>query len=276
MKSTYYREKVVFITGASSGIGEALARELANQGALLALAARRRDRLESIVREISRPEGSHAAAFDCDVTLETGPQNAILEAIERFHRLDILIANAGFGVVGHFENLKIEDYQRQFETNIYGVLRTIYAALPELKKTRGQIVLLGSVSSYVSLPRSSPYSMSKFAIRALAYALSEEMRPHGISVTLLSPGFVQSEIRRVNNHGQLQTGTQDPLPSWLPMPTAQAARRMARAIASHRREEVITTHGKIIIWIERFFPSLIRIATQLGLRGRPEPQGGHP
>lgn len=263
--------KVILITGASSGIGEALAFELAKNGASLILAARRTDRLQSVVDQISKQNGV-AIAVTCDVASEVDLKRTVELTIERYGRLDIVIANAGFGVVGQFENLSVEDYHRQFDTNVYGVLRTIYAALPELKKTRGQIVLLGSVASYVSLPGSSPYSMSKFAIRALADALTDEMRPHGIGVTLLSPGFVTSEIRRVDNQGQLRAGAQDPLPSWLPMPTSTAAKKMVRAIARRQREEIITTHGKLIVFIHRHFPGLIRATTRLGLSGRPEPQ----
>jgi len=263
--------KIILITGASSGIGEALAYELAKNGASLILAARRTDRLQNVIHQISKKNGV-AIAVSCDVTNESDLKQAVQLSIEKFGRLDTVIANAGFGVVGKFENLSVKDYQRQFDTNIYGVLRTIYATLPELKKTRGQIVLLGSVASYVSLPGSSPYSMSKFAIRALADALIDEMRPHGIGVTLLNPGFVASEIRRVDNQGQLRTDAHDPLPSWLPMLASTAAKKMVRAIARRQREEIITTHGKLIVWIHRHFPGLIHATTRLGLSGRPEPQ----
>lgn len=270
LSSDYFQGKSVLITGASSGIGEALARRLAAMGASLTLVARRTDRLEKIAQQISEQKGV-AITLRCDVSSDQDLKAAVQSTLEKFGRLDIVIANAGFGVVGKAEKLTLQDYQRQFDTNIYGVLRTLYATLPELKKTRGQIVLLGSVASYVSLPGSSPYSMSKFAIRALAEALTDELRPQGIAVTLLSPGFIQSEIRRTDNQGQLRTQDQDPLPSWLPMSSQMAAKKMIRAIARRKREEIITNHGKFIVFIHRHFPWLIQGLSRLGLSGRREP-----
>lgn len=266
----YFHGKSILITGASSGIGESLAHQLAAKGASLVLAARRTDRLEKIAQEIYEQKGV-AMTLRCDVNSESDLNATVQSTLDNFGRLDIVIANAGFGVVGKMEKLTLQDYQRQFETNVYGVLRTIYATLPELKKTRGQLVLLGSVASYVSLPGSSPYSMSKFAIRALADALTDELRPYGIAVTLLSPGFVESEIRRIDNQGSLRAEARDPLPSWLPMPSRLAAKKMIEAISLRKREVLISSHGKIIVFIHRYFPCFIRGLTRLGLSGRREP-----
>ena len=137
------------------------------------------------------------------------------------------VANAGFGVVGTIEKLSVEDYRRQFETNVFARRsRPIKACLPELRKTRGRLVLIGSVAGYISTPNASPYAMSKFAIRALALALGPELAPSGVSVTLISPGFIESEIRQVDNRGVHHSHAKDPLPSWLPMPADVAARKI--------------------------------------------------
>ena len=111
------------------------------------------------------------------------------------------MANAGFGVVGPIERLTLDDYRRQFETNVFGVLRTVFATLAELRRSRGRLVIVGSVSGHVALPNASPYAMSKFAVRALAQALDFELRPTGVSVTLVSPGFVDTELHQVDNRG---------------------------------------------------------------------------
>ena len=195
----------VFITGASSGIGAALSLEFAREGADVVLAARRRDRLESLAAEIGAI-GRRAVVFPCDVTREGDLERAAAAGRAAFGKLDVVVANAGFGVTGLLERLSLDDYRRQLETNVFGVLRTVYATLEDLKKSRGRLVVIGSVSGHVAVAGSSPYSMSKFAVRALAASLGYELAEHGVSVTLISPGFVESEIRQVDNRGVLQDG----------------------------------------------------------------------
>jgi len=119
---------VVFITGASSGIGAALAREYARRGADLALAARRTDRLDALAAELSA-QGRRALVLACDVTRDGELEAAVARTRDAFGRIDVVVANAGFGVVGPVERLRLEDYRRQFETNVFGVLRTVYATL---------------------------------------------------------------------------------------------------------------------------------------------------
>src|SRR4029079_855366 len=155
--------------------------------------------------------------------------------------------NAGFGVVGAIRDLSVDDYRRQFDTNVFGVLRTIKAALPEIEKTRGNVVIVGSVAGWMASLNGSPYAMSKFAVRALAEAITPELALGGVTVTLISPGFVASDIRRVDNQGALQAGAADPIPPWLVMPTDKAARQILRAVALGRREAVMTGHGKPLV-----------------------------
>ncbi len=170
----------------------------------------------------------------------------------------MVIANAGFGVVGSFAKLSIADYRRQFETNVFGVLRTIHAALPEIERTRGHIVIIGSVAGWTATPGTSAYAMSKFAVRALANSITPELRRVGIKVTLISPGFVVSDIRKVNNDGIVQPDARDQLPDWLPISTESAARQILKATAQGKREAIITAHGKVLVALERFAPWTIR------------------
>ena len=252
-----YAGKVALITGASAGIGAALARELARQGADLVLTARREHRLRDLAREIETT-GRRALVVSCDVTRDGDLERAVDAAVERYGRLDVAIANAGFGVVGRVEDLTLDDFRRQLETNIFGVLRTLYAALPELRKTGGQFVVLGSVAGHVPTPTTSAYSMSKFAVRGLAESIHDELASAGVSVTLVSPGFVDSDIRRVDNHGQVNEQAPDPVPAWLRMPTERAARIIVRAVRRRRREVVVTGHGKLLVYVYRHAPWLLR------------------
>ena len=262
--------RVVLITGASSGIGAGLAREFARQGADLVLAARRTERLEALAAEIERL-GRRALVVRCDVTADGDLDRAVVAARERFGRLDVAVANAGFGVVGPVERLRLDDYRRQFETNVFGVLRTVHATVPELKQTRGRLVILGSVSGWIATPGSSPYAMSKFAVRALAEALGHELAPAGVAVTLVSPGFVDSEIRRVDNEGRLRPELREPVPAWLIMPTDRAARQIVRAVRRRRREAVITGHGRAAVLLQRLTPWLVAWGIRrFGVRSRAE------
>lgn len=271
-----FEDQVVLITGASSGIGAALAREFAREGAHLSISARRPDRLQSVSKEIINL-GRKVFSVQCDVTCEMteeGIHSVVEKTVQQFGKIDVVIANAGYGVAGEFEKLTLEDYRRQFETNVFGVLRTLYASLEALKKTKGRFVIIGSVAGHFTNPASSAYSMSKYAVRALAEALQHELRPHGISVTLISPGLVESEFQQVDNKGVFhpEAPAKRSLPGWIFMPTAKAARQIVRAIWKRKREKIITGHGKILVFLKNHFPNLFYWMMRMGgEKNRPQP-----
>jgi short-subunit dehydrogenase len=254
----YFKDKVVLITGASSGIGEEMALQLGRSGAKVALAARRKDRLEGLANTIAQSGGVAPRTIECDVTRDGDLERAVTESVRQWGRLDVAIANAGFGVTGPLKRLSLNDYKRQFDTNVFGVLRTIYAALPQLEKNRGNLAIIGSVAGWVASSGASPYSMSKFALRALANSITKELKASGVKVTLISPGFVISEIRQVDNRGNLRAMSPATAPHPLAMKTEPAVYDMLRAIAKGKREEIITLHGKVFIELDRFFPWLTR------------------
>lgn len=275
----FFQGKAVLITGASSGIGEELAWQLGQAGAQLTLAARRRELLEKLAKRIGDAGKPAPLVVQCDVTQDGSLQKVAEESVRHWGKLDVAIANAGFGVVGPLKKLTVEDYRRQFETNVFGVLRTIYAALPEIEKKKGNIAIIGSVSGWTATPGASPYNMSKFAVRALANAITPELRLDGVKVTLISPGFVASDIRRVDNQGTFHEHAKEPMPAWLVMPTDRAVRQILRAIATGKREAIITGHGKALVFLERFMPWVIRAFGRKIAAGRggyrSEPKSGN-
>jgi short-subunit dehydrogenase len=271
MNVTPASTRTALITGASSGIGAGLAREFVRRGFAVALVARRVDRLEALAAEL-RAHGGQATAHRGDVTVDGDLARVVRELAASGVRPDMVIANAGFGVVGNALDLTIADFQRQFETNVFGVLRTLHETAGCLRATGGRFVVMGSVAGYLSAAGSSPYTMSKFAVRALGEALHGELRALGVGCTLISPGFVDSDIRRVDNHGGLHANARDPIPGWLRMKTDEAARVMVTGILRGRKEVVVTAHAKIIVFLARHFPRFTRwvlLRANRGSRAQP-------
>jgi short-subunit dehydrogenase len=264
-------DTTVMITGASSGIGAGLAREFARRGFRVVLTARRVNELEALAAEI-RGKGGQASAHRADVTVDGDLTRVVAELAAQGVTPGIVVANAGFGVVGNAQKLTLADYQRQFATNVEGVLRTFYETLEALRATRGRFALMGSIAGHLSGPGGSAYAMSKFAVRALAEALHGDLKSAGIRVTLISPGFVDSDIRRVDNRGGLHSQIDDPVPAWLRMRTDRAARAMVNGILRGRREVIVTFHARVIVFCARHLPRLTRFLLLRTNRGaRPEP-----
>jgi short-subunit dehydrogenase len=265
------KPRCVLITGASSGIGLSLAREFSRRGWHVAMVARRIDKLEELAARI-RAAGGQASAHRGDVNADGNVADVVAVLTRQGLVPSIVVANAGFGVVGNARRLTLDDYRRQFEPNVFGVIRTLHESLGALEATRGRFVIMGSVAAYLSSAGGSAYAMSKFAVRALAEALHGDLRAAGVGCTLISPGFVDSDIRRVDNLGGLHPDARDPVPRWLRMRADQAARVMVRGILAGRREVVVTFHGKLIIFCARHFPRLTRwLLLRAGQEARPEP-----
>ncbi len=264
-----FRNKTVLITGASSGIGAALAKEFAVHGARLILLARRVDWLETVAQPL-RAQGTNVLVYGCDVASDSELAAVVADLNQKNILIDVVVANAGFGVVGRFDELTLADFERQFDTNVFGVLRTIYATLDMVRRRCGSVVIMGSISGHVAQPGASPYVMSKFAVRALAEALRVELAPDGVAVTLLSPGLIESNLRRVDNQGVFHPQATDPFPAWLRMSAARAARQMVQAIHARKAGQVITLHGKLVVWLSRHLPGLLRYVFKFGGQGRPQ------
>jgi len=251
-----FEGKVVWITGASAGIGRELAREFTRRGADVAVSARRIERLEELAAEL-RESGRRSLAVPCDVVDEAAVKAASEKVVAELGRLDVAVANAGFGVTGRIEDVPLADFRRQFDTNVMGLLATVQAALPHLRETKGRLALVGSVSAMLPTPGNGAYTASKYAVRAIGQTLAVELAGTGVSCTILHPGFVASEVAQVDNQGRFRPDRKDKRPAALMWPTEKAARVMVDAIAKRRREFVFTAHGKIFAWLGRHLPGLV-------------------
>ncbi len=262
-----FLNKKVLITGASSGIGAALALEFAKEGADIILCARRQELLEKVAAQVLALN-QKSLVVACDVTRPETLEKAVEKAVCEFGKIDVAIANAGFGIAELFQELKVEDFRRQLETNFFGVLNTIYAVLPQLKISKGQLVLLGSITGRVGYPTCSAYSASKFAVNGLAECLYYDLAEDDIDVTWINPGIVQSDISRVDNQGVYHPERKDPRPAKLMMKTEVAARKMVRGIYKKESEIIITGHGKVMVWLSRWMPKLWRFLFRAKNRGK--------
>lgn len=187
------QDAVILITGASSGIGEACARLLAQKGARVVLGARRSDRLQALAGEI-REAGGSAEYQRLDVTSREDSQKFIDFALERFGRIDVLVNNAGVMPLSPLEALKVEEWDRMIDVNIRGVLHGIAAALPVMQAQRsGQFINVASIGAYSVVPTAAVYCATKYAVRAISEGLRQEVGGD-IRVTLVSPGVVESEL----------------------------------------------------------------------------------
>jgi short-subunit dehydrogenase len=251
-----YENKVVLISGASSGIGEELAKAFFREGARLVLLARRLERLENLKHRLD-PSGQKILVLKGDVTSDRDIENAIAQALDRFHVIDVVVANAGLSISGRVESLSLGDYQRQFETNVFGALRLIKASLPSILAQKGQIAIMGSVAGLISQPFVSPYAMSKFAITALAHSLFHEVRSRGVGVSLIAPGFVQSEIQQIDRNGQYNPNLKRWIPDWITVPVEKAVAEMMVGLKLRKKTMIITNHGRFLVFVNKFFPWLM-------------------
>ncbi len=186
--------KVIVITGASSGLGEAAARHLSSQGATVVLGARRVSRIESLAKELVAG-GAKALSVTTDVTKHDQVKRLVDTAVKSYGRVDVIINNAGLMPHSPLDRLKIEDWDRMIDVNLKGVLYGIAAALPYMKAQRGgHIINVSSVAGHKVRPGSAVYAATKTAVRVLSEGLRQEVKPYNIRTTIISPGAVATEL----------------------------------------------------------------------------------
>lgn len=202
-------KKVVVITGASSGLGEASARHLAAQGARVVLGARRSDRIASLARELT-DAGHDAVALATDVTDRDQVKALVDKAVEAFGRVDVMLNNAGVMPLAPLERLKVDEWDHMIDVNFKGVLYGIAAALPHMKAQKsGHIINVSSVYGHVVDPGATVYCATKFAVRALSEGLRKEVKPYNIRTTVISPGAVSTELTTHISDEDIRQGVDD-------------------------------------------------------------------
>jgi NAD(P)-dependent dehydrogenase (short-subunit alcohol dehydrogenase family) len=246
------RNQVAVVTGASSGIGKAVALAFAAAGARVALVARSAAKLEAVAQE-ARQRGGNALAVPTDVT-ERAQVDAMVERVLReFGRIDVLVNNAGIGAHGPFWQTPYEDFERIVRVNFFGAAYCTSAVLPHMiARHAGRIVNVSSIIGKRAYPGNAAYCASKFALEGFAEALRTEVRHHGIRVIQVCPGFTETEFF---DH-LLQTGGHR-RPHRRGMSPDRVAALLLRAVQRDRREIVVSLRGKLLVLLDTFVPGLL-------------------
>lgn len=228
--------KVVVVTGASSGIGEAAARHLAAEGARVALGARRTDRLESLTREI-RHGGGEVRMRATDVTRRADVEALVADAHEAWGRIDVILNNAGIMPLSPFERLKVDDWDRMIDVNVKGLLYGMAAVLPIMKAQKsGHVINVSSVAGHKVRTGSGVYAATKHAVRVISEGFRQEVKPYGIRTTIVSPGAVATELADSVTEPDLQERVRTLYA--MAIPADSVARAIAYAIAEPENVDV--------------------------------------
>lgn len=229
MISANIEGKVVVITGASSGLGEATARLLCSEGATVVMAARRADRIKALAEELSG-QGGKALAVKTDVADRQQVKDLVDKAVETYGRIDVMLNNAGLMPLAPLEKLKIDEWDQMIDVNVKGVLYGIAAALPHMKQQKsGHIINVSSVYGHKLGPDATVYCATKFAVRALSEGLRQEVKPYNIRTTVISPGAVATELLEHISDEKIQAQTKD-FVGKIAVPAETFARMVAFAI----------------------------------------------
>ncbi len=248
--------KVVVITGASSGIGLALAESFAGAGAKLVLAARNLAKLQEIAANLKLKYASEVITVGVDVSKEVQCQNLISQSIKNFGQIDVLINNAGISMRAIFEEVDLKVLSEVLDINFWGTVFCTKHALPELLKSKGVIVGVSSIAGYKGLPGRTGYSASKFAMQGFLESVRVENLYKGLNVLIACPGFTASNIRSVARSKDGLPQGESPMNEKNIMQPEQVAQAILRAVEQRKRTLVLTTQGKFTVWLAKHFPAL--------------------
>jgi short-subunit dehydrogenase len=273
MSQNRFQGRVVVITGASSGIGRAAAFEFAREGARLVLVARNESQLREVAERCSHLNPANTPLIIAgDIADPAVSQRAVERALEQWNRVDIIIANAGIGHNLRVDELTAEQTARLFDTNVFGTLHIIRAALPQMKSQppvaiggrnlHGQIFIVSSVVAFMGIPQMGIYCATKSAQRALAQSLRHELKRDAIEVIAVYPGRTHTEFFTRS----ISDGRPWMIENEMRMSPEAVARAMLRASLHHRRHIILTASGKLFYYMSRFTPRLADWGTALVYR----------
>jgi dehydrogenase/reductase SDR family member 7B len=249
------KDKVVIITGASSGIGKALAFAFGNEGAKIVITGRKKDPLFEVSEALTN-EGIENLPIVSDVSIETDNEDVIKKTIEKYGKIDILINNAGISMRSMFEDCDVDVIKKVMDINFYGMIYATKYALPHIKETKGSIVGVSSIAGYRGLPVRSGYSASKFAMNGFLEALRTELLHTGVHVLTACPGFTASNIRVASLGSDGNSTGESMRDEGNMMSSEEVAKHILKAVKNRDRDMVLTLQGKMVVFLNKWLPKL--------------------
>jgi len=258
--------KTIIVTGASSGIGRAICLELSPERPNLVLAARDAARLEEVAAEC-REKGAEALVVPTDVSSEDACRDLVRRTGERFGGVDVLVANAGRTMWARLDEVKdLSLYEELMRTNYFGAVYPTFHALPYLKRSRGRIVVVSSVAGLTGVPERTGYSATKHALFGFFESLRIELQDTGVTVTMVAPDFVRSEIHRRAIGADGKPLGKSPLSEGKIMTAEECARRIRRAMEKRQRLVITSARGRFGRWARLFAPRLVDSVARRAIR----------
>ncbi len=249
-----FLNQTIIITGASSGIGKALAIRLLELGAQVAVCGRNQEKLNELTHT---NQGQNLLTVKADVSIEADCDRLVAETIEKFGKIDVLINNAGISMRALFQEVDLEVLRQSMDINFWGTVYCTKYALPHILKTKGSILGISSIAGYKGLPCRTGYSASKFAMQGFLESLRIELSQQHVNVLWISPGFVASNIRNTALNAQGMAQSETPLDEKNLMSAEECAEKILKAIQQRKRSLIMTTQGKLTVWMNKFFPSFV-------------------
>ena len=247
------KDKVILITGGSSGIGKALAEKFGHEGSKIVITGRKKEQLEDTAIDL-RIQGFTVVAVVADASVEADCAVVVETAIREFGGIDVLINNAGISMRALFEDLQLDVFRKVMDVNFYGLVNTTKFALPHILRSKGSIVGISSVNGRRATPARSAYSASKFAMIGFLESIRSEVMDRGVHVLTVCPGFTASNIRRVAlmANGKSYGGSQRNESTM--MTAEEVADHVYTAVVQRKRDILLTIQGKLAVWLNLFFP----------------------
>lgn len=256
-KTSKMKDKVVIITGASSGIGLACAREFAHRGALVSVCARSADKLEEIKREFDAA-GHKLLVTEADVSREEDCKRLIDNTVREFGKIDILINNAGMSMRALFVDLHLDVMRKLMDINFWGTVYCTKYALPYILEQKGSVVGVSSIAGFIGLPGRAGYSASKYAMHGFLNTLRVENLRKGLHVLIVAPGFTASNIRKTALTADGSAQGETPRNENKMMSAEEVALRIIKAIQKRKRTLILTfVEGKLTVFLSKWLPALV-------------------
>lgn len=249
------KQKVVVITGGSSGIGKALAEKFGLEGSKVLITGRKEKELFEAVQELQQ-KGINIHGFRADVTIEEDNRLMAAEAIRLFGTIDVLINNAGISMRATFSEVDLNVVKQVMDINFYGVLYATKYCLPEITKNRGSVVGVSSIAGFRGLPGRTGYSASKFALNGFLEVLRTELMHTGVHVLTACPGFTASNIRKRSLTKDGTAQGESPRVEEKMMTADECAYHIYNAVVKRKRTLILTTQGKLAVWLNKWWPSM--------------------